>query len=178
MIPPRVTSPCLDMELIINDMERKVGEIFECDGKKLQVIEDPLGVCDGCYFENNGNCTKHLEINGLCESTDRKDGHGVVFKEINDLNEENKQSILAEAKTIVEGSRQADYGNPVEGFGLIAKLASLITGKDLTPDDCCSVLIAVKLSRETFNHKRDNLVDLCGYAYILNEIKDSKDKGE
>lgn len=92
--------------------------------------------------------------------------------------QENKQTILDEAKTIVEGSRQADYGSPVEGFELIAKLASLITGKDLAPDDCCSVLIAVKLSRETFNHKRDNLVDLCGYAYILNEIKDSKDKGE
>lgn len=178
MIPLRATSPCLDMELIINDMERKIGEVFECDGKRLQVIEDLIATCSGCYFVNETNCIDRLDIRGRCNSKKREDGHNVAFKEIIDMNEENKQTILDEAKAIVEGSRQADYGSPVEGFELIAKLASLITGKDLTPDDCCSVLIAVKLSRETFNHKRDNLVDLCGYAYILNEIKDSKDKGE
>ena len=25
-------------------MERKIGEIFECNGKKLQVIEDPFDI--------------------------------------------------------------------------------------------------------------------------------------
>ena len=29
-------------------------------------------------------------------------------------------------------------------------------------------MMAVKLAREKFNHKRDNLVDLAGYAELLN----------
>ena len=38
MILPRVTSPCLGMELIIrNDMERKVGEVFEYNSEKYIV---------------------------------------------------------------------------------------------------------------------------------------------
>ena len=94
------------------------------------------------------------------------------------MNEENKQSILDEAKAIVEGSRQSDYGDPVESFERIAKTASMITGKDLSPKECCAVLMAVKLVRESFAHKRDNLVDLCGYAHIMNEIMESEKKGE
>lgn len=31
-------------------------------------------------------------------------------------------------------------------------------------------MIATKLSRESFKHKRDNLVDLAGYTWVLNEI--------
>ena len=40
------------------------------------------------------------------------------------------------------------------------------------PKDCAVVMMAVKLVRESYKHKRDNLVDLCGYANILNEIED------
>lgn len=159
-------------------MERKVGEIFECDGKKLQVIEDPLEECGGCYFANKGGCNHRLAIRGYCGVINREDRCAVIFKEINDMNEENKQSILDEAKTIVEGSRQSDYGDPVESFNRIAKTASMIAGRDLSPNECCAVLMAVKLVRESFAHKRDNLIDLCGYAYIMNEIKESNKKGE
>lgn len=173
MIPPRVTSLCLDMELIINDMERKIGEIFECNGKKFQVIENPLKECDGCYFANEGGCIHILDITGCCGKISREDKCAVIFKEIKDINEENKQSILDEAKAIVEGSRQSDYGDPVESFERIAKIASMITGKDLSPKECCAVLMAVKLVRESYTHKRDNLVDLCGYAHIMNEINES-----
>ncbi|MGL5913115.1 MAG: DUF6378 domain-containing protein [Bacteroidales bacterium] len=52
----------------------------------------------------------------------------------------------------------------------MAEIASIMSNKAITADDCVNVLIAVKLSREAFKHKRDNLVDLCGYAHIKNEI--------
>lgn len=159
-------------------MERKIGEVFECDGKKLQVMEDTFEVCDGCYFVNERNCIDRLDTRGLCHSAKRKDGRNVTFKEIKDMNEENKQSILDEAKAIVGGSRQSDYGDPVESFGRIAKTASMITGKDLSPKECCAVLMAVKIVREGYRHKRDNLADLCGYAHIMNEINESEKKGE
>ena len=142
-------------------MERKIGEVFECDGKKLKVIEDPLDECDGCYFANKGVCTYRLNIRGFCEEMNREDRCAVIFKEIKDMNEENKQSILDEAKAIVEGSRQSDYGDAANNFDRIAAIVNSVYPElNITSQQCCMVMIAVKLIREGFKHKRDNLVDL------------------
>ena len=85
---------------------------------------------------------------------------------------EGEKSILSEAEEIVNGIRHSDYGDPVESFERIAKTASMIAGRDLSPNECCAVLMAVKLVRESFAHKRDNLVDLCGYAELMNRLKE------
>ena len=82
------------------------------------------------------------------------------------------KSILSDAEEIVDGSRQSDYGDARESFGRVATIASVMTGKELAPEDCCAVLMAVKLVRESFAHRRDNLVDLCGYAELLNRLKE------
>ena len=158
-------------------MERKVGEVFECDEKKLQVIEDPFEVCKNCYFDGN-ECSNRKDERSECLLEKREDGQNVIFKELGDSEEKEEKTILDEAKAIVEGSRQSDYGNPVESFDKIAKVASMITGGNLSPKECCAVLMAVKIVRESFKHKRDNLVDLCGYAHIMNEINESEKKGE
>lgn len=152
-------------------MEREIGEIFECDGKKLQVIEDPFDICNGCYFDKKKECRDLLDIRGKCGFYGREDKRYVSFIEFKDIVEENKQSILAEAEDIVNGSRQSDYGDANESFSRIATIASVMTGKELSPEDCCAVMMAVKLVRESFNHKRDNLVDLCGYAELMNRLK-------
>lgn len=159
-------------------MERQIGEIFECDGKKLQVIEDSFDTCNGCYFDKEKNCRDLLDIRGKCGSFEREDKHYVSFIEFKDIVEENKQSILAEAEEIVNGSRQSDYGDAKESFSRIATIASVMTGKELSPDDCCAVMMAVKLVRESFKHKRDNLVDLCGYAHIMNELNENESEKE
>lgn len=155
-------------------MERKIGEIFEFDEAQLRVEQEFTG-CKGCYFYRNGikHCIGYRQITGEC-SRSRRLGEGVIFVKT----KEDEQSILDEAKSIVEGSRQSDYGDPVESFERIAKTASMITGGNLSPKECCAVLIAVKIVRESFKHKRDNLVDLCGYAHIMNEINESEEKGE
>ena len=88
---------------------------------------------------------------------------------------ENK-SILQEAAEIRSGSRNADYGDAVKNFERISAMASLMVGKEITEEQCCAVLMAVKLCREAYNHKRDNLVDLCGYADIMELIKESKNE--
>lgn len=85
-----------------------------------------------------------------------------------------KESILQEADRIVNGDRQADYSDPVENFRHIAAIASAILKKELTAEDCTVVLMAVKLARESYKHKRDNLVDLAGYTEILHRIKEAK----
>ena len=81
------------------------------------------------------------------------------------------ESILKEADRIVNGERQADYSDPVKNFADIAKVASVLTRKELTPQDCAKVMIAVKLCREAFKHKRDNLTDLAGYTEILDRLE-------
>ena len=42
--------------------------------------------------------------------------------------------------------------------------------KELTDIDCAKVLIAVKLVRESYKHKEDNLIDACGYLKLLNDL--------
>jgi hypothetical protein len=83
-----------------------------------------------------------------------------------------ERSILDEAKDIRSNSRQSDYGDAVVNFENISKMASLITGKELSPYDCVAVQIAVKLCRQGFHKKRDNMVDLAGYADIMQLIVD------
>lgn len=84
------------------------------------------------------------------------------------------ESILSEAERIVNGDRQADYSDPVANFKHIAEIASAIMAKDITAEECCIVMIAVKLAREEYKHKRDNLVDLAGYVEILHRIKENE----
>lgn len=88
--------------------------------------------------------------------------------------EEKKESILQEAQRIVNGARQADYSDPVKNFEHIARIASAILKKEITPEECCIIMIAVKHAREQYKHKRDNLVDLVGYQEIFHRIKESK----
>lgn len=88
-------------------------------------------------------------------------------------------SIIDEAKEIRAGSRQSDYGDCVANMQRISTIATLINnGKEITPKECAIVQIAVKLSREAFKHKRDNLVDLIGYADILNEVIEDESKSK
>jgi len=89
------------------------------------------------------------------------------------LTKSETESILSEAERIVNGDRQADYPDPVINFNRIASIASAIMAKDITAEECCIVMIAVKLARENYRHKRDNLVDLAGYVEILHRIKES-----
>jgi Domain of unknown function (DUF6378) len=78
-------------------------------------------------------------------------------------------SILNDAATILNGNRNADYGDPVMNFKRIANIANLM-GAQVTALDCVNVLIALKLSREAHNHKEDNLIDAAAYLEIKNMI--------
>ena len=83
--------------------------------------------------------------------------------------------ILSEANDIVNNQVRKEYPHPTENFKVISDIATTIGNKFLSPIDCVNVLISVKLSREKFSHKRDNLVDLAGYAEIKNMIYEQHD---
>lgn len=88
-------------------------------------------------------------------------------------------SILTEAESIVNGARASDYGSALESFSRIGKATELLLNDldrellkqgVINASTACKLLMAVKIVRESHKHKRDNLVDLCGYSELLNRL--------
>ena|SRR5690606_2581737 len=71
--------------------------------------------------------------------------------------------ILDEAKNVVY-SRQASYGVPEDNFAITAELWSAYLGCPIRPEDVGAMMILLKIARERYQHKHDNLVDIAGYA--------------
>lgn len=81
-----------------------------------------------------------------------------------------KMNLLEEANKITHEDRQKAYGKPHENFKQISDIVTAILGRYISPRDIVLIMIATKLSRESYIHKRDNLVDLAGYSWVLNEV--------
>ena len=81
-------------------------------------------------------------------------------------------SILLEANKLVNGDRAKAYGHPSKNFKDIARLWSVILNCNVTPEQVGLCMIQVKISREINIHKRDNLVDIAGYAETINKLYD------
>ena len=62
-------------------MERKIGDTFEFEGKKLQVKESASNGCDGCFFHMKCSSIT-MGLSGECEVDARDDGKDVIFVEI------------------------------------------------------------------------------------------------
>lgn len=75
-------------------------------------------------------------------------------------------SILEECITTGE-NRGKSYGDVIENFRQMAHIHNTMFGGNLLPSDMCKVLIATKISRERFKHKKDNLIDVINYTAIL-----------
>ena len=73
-------------------MERKIGEVFACNGKLYQVVKGFS--CNGCAFINNGNCYLDDKLLGPCAYTERTDKTSVIFKLINNMEIKNNQLTI------------------------------------------------------------------------------------
>ena len=77
-------------------------------------------------------------------------------------------TVLEEAASITSDDRQKTYGHPADNHGGTAAMWTAYLGKrlnaPLTARDVCLMQVLVKVSREAHAPKRDNLVDICGYA--------------
>jgi len=74
-------------------------------------------------------------------------------------------TIFTEAETLV-AERARTYGHPADNLDKIASLWGILLGMKITAQQVALCMIALKLSRETYHHKRDNLVDIAGYLHI------------
>lgn len=80
-------------------------------------------------------------------------------------------TILEEAAQITNGSRREIYGPPGEEFPRMAKMWSLVLNTEVTAQQVCLCMIAMKLMRSAVSPgHRDSLVDMAGYARILEDL--------
>ena len=84
--------------------------------------------------------------------------------------DDERGSILDEAKGIINGERQDVYGSPEDSFALIAEYWSSYLEKTVVSGDVAMMMVLFKLARESHQHKRDNLVDAAGYLGILGDM--------
>ena len=64
--------------------ERKVGEVFEYQGKKLKVVQTAKDLCFDCYFFDGINCQRTEREGGECSDSKRADYKPVIFVEVKD----------------------------------------------------------------------------------------------
>lgn len=87
------------------------------------------------------------------------------------------ENILLKANEIVferleEKERQ--YGPFEEGMQRAANIFNGMTGLNVDASVMYKALIALKLSRESYNHKEDNLLDAVAYIASLNNFLNNK----
>lgn len=87
-------------------------------------------------------------------------------------------NILKKADDIINNrseEKQRMYGPFSDGMKRAALIASACTGKDLTAKDMYMAMVALKLSRESYNHKEDNLLDAVAYLAALNNFENEQE---
>jgi hypothetical protein len=70
--------------------------------------------------------------------------------------------------------RRRKYGPIHEGLEITAKIASAWTGKQFTADDAYAILVALKLSRDGFSSRDDNILDAIVYLVARHDYKTKK----
>jgi len=87
--------------------------------------------------------------------------------------------ILKEASELVGGDRAQDYGHPYDDYTRVARIWEGILGlptMSIDPARAAMCMIAVKMSREINKPKRDNRVDMAGYAWVIDKIRERQEE--
>lgn len=90
------------------------------------------------------------------------------------------ETCVEEAQRLVYGDRGRDYGHPLDDYERTSSMWNALLGDKLrfgeriTAEDAVRCMVAVKLSRDVHAPKRDNRVDMAGYAECLQRITDRR----
>lgn len=87
-------------------MERKIGEVFEYQGKKLKVVQTEGSTCYNCYFANRDCDCDTRKVLGACLSETRTDNKPVIFVEVEEEAEEQQQEEQKEGQPQAEQQPQ------------------------------------------------------------------------
>lgn len=81
-----------------------------------------------------------------------------------------RASVLREAESLITGDRNKAYGSPTQNFTNTAEIWTALLrhklrdGEKIEPAEVASFMIGLKLARTVGEPKRDNWVDMAGYA--------------
>ena len=96
-----------------------------------------------------------------------------------------EMTVLKEAHAIIYGDREKTYGHPAKNLRTIAQMwtsylvaANAIDpegGAEVTAKDVAAVMMLVKVARFANDPThRDNLVDICGYAALVERCDEAQ----
>ena len=86
------------------------------------------------------------------------------------------KELLDEAKKVIGGDRQEDYGDKLKNHQNIADFWSVFLQKKITAHDVAICMALVKVARLMNQHKKDSYLDMAAYAAIAGEIEARTDK--
>lgn len=110
------------------------------------VVDESLGILNGeIYFD----------IEGVWTEEDRK---------------MTREQVLEQAKTMVCGQREHDYGKPEDNFGRIADLWTAYLGEPIDSVDVAMCMALLKIARIKGGGTDDCFIDLAGYAACGGEL--------
>lgn len=89
-------------------------------------------------------------------------------------------TILEEAGLLVNqgGDRNDSYDHPYHNFSKIASVAAIVFGIPVTPRQVGLFMIGMKLVRDSHKAKRDNIVDIAGYARCIERLEEWEKRPE
>ena len=90
-------------------------------------------------------------------------------------------NILEKANEIINlrsEEKDRQYGPFIECNARAARIATELCGKEITTKDIYNFQIALKLAREAYAHKEDNLLDAIAYMGALNNFYEGIEPGE
>lgn len=92
-------------------------------------------------------------------------------------------TVLDEAAQATSQDRNTDYGHPRDNLENTARLWSAYLSRSMRaevtiePRDVCNMMVLVKVSRDANAPKRDNLVDIAGWARCAEMLEEPQDGG-
>jgi hypothetical protein len=96
----------------------------------------------------------------MCVTTKRRNMRGL-----------DEKPVGIEAAELVTGERQASYGDPLDNYDRQAQFITAVLGPKLKEPvsrrEAVHIMISLKQCRDLSTPLRDNEVDICGYATIL-----------
>ena len=85
-------------------------------------------------------------------------------------------TVLTEAQHLITGDRNKDYDHPLDNFNKIKTGWEVIFGVELTEEQVGLAMAWVKIAREVYKHKRDNLVDTVGYIGTVEMVINERER--
>lgn len=79
-------------------------------------------------------------------------------------------SVCIIAEQLTNEDRIKQYGHPAINMAEIAAMWSIILRTKVTAEQVALCNIATKVCRQIHQNKRDNLIDICGYAKVADTV--------